>query len=85
MIILYVAHEAPHVPFQGRNDPAYRFPDEEFTYHGPVEDRKATYREMVEVMDEGIGKIKKTNWKKTPWSCFSPTTERWPPTATTEN
>lgn len=54
---LYVAHEAPHVPFQGRNDPAYRFPGREFTYFGPVEDRQATYREMVEVMDEGIGEI----------------------------
>ena len=54
---LYVAHEAPHVPFQGRDDPAYRFPGKEFTYYGPVEDRKATYREMVEVMDEGVGEI----------------------------
>lgn len=54
---LYVAHEAPHVPFQGRNDPAYRFPGKEFTYHGPVEDQKAAYKDMVEVMDEGIGKI----------------------------
>ena len=54
---LYVAHEAPHVPFQGRNDPAYRFPDQEFTYYGPVEDRQRAYREMVEVMDEGVGEI----------------------------
>ncbi len=54
---LYVAHEAPHVPFQGRNDPAYRFPGQEFTYHGPVEDTAATYAEMVEVMDEGVGSI----------------------------
>lgn len=54
---LYVPHEAPHVPFQGRNDPAYRFSDNEFTYYGPVEDRERAYREMIEVMDEGIGKI----------------------------
>ncbi len=54
---LYVAHEAPHVPFQGRNDPAYRFPDQEFTYYGPVEDRQRAYRKMVEVMDEGVGEI----------------------------
>ena len=54
---LYVAHEAPHVPFQGREDPAYRFPGKEFTYYGPVEDQQAAYREMIEVMDEGIGKI----------------------------
>ncbi len=57
---LYVPHEAPHVPFQGRNDPAYRFPGEEFTYHGPVEDTERAYNEMVEVMDEGIGKIMET-------------------------
>lgn len=54
---LYIAHEAPHVPFQGRNDPAYRFPETEFTYFGPVTDRDRAYREMVEVMDEGIGTI----------------------------
>lgn len=54
---LYVPHEAPHVPFQGRNDTAYRFPDREFSYLGPVEDTLATYKEMVEVMDEGIGEI----------------------------
>lgn len=54
---LYIAQEAPHVPFQGRNDPAYRFPGKEFTYHGPVENQKETYKEMVEVMDEGIGKV----------------------------
>ncbi len=54
---LYVAHEAPHVPFQGRNDPGYRYPGEEFTYYGPVEDQHRAYREMTEVMDEGIGEI----------------------------
>ncbi|WPP51795.1 sulfatase-like hydrolase/transferase [Catalinimonas niigatensis] len=54
---LYVPHESPHVPFQGRNDPAYRFPGEEFTYYGPVEGQHRAYKEMVEVMDEGIGKI----------------------------
>lgn len=54
---LYVPHEAPHVPFQGRNDPAYRFSDNTFSYYGPVKDRSRAYREMVEVMDEGIGVI----------------------------
>ncbi|PHN06539.1 sulfatase-like hydrolase/transferase [Flavilitoribacter nigricans] len=54
---LYIPHEAPHAPYQGRNDLGYRFPGEEFSYYGPVEDKDATYREMVEVMDEGIGKI----------------------------
>lgn len=54
---LYVAHAAPHVPFQGRSDSAYRFPDKEFSYYGPVKDRQATYAEMVQVMDEGVGDI----------------------------
>ncbi len=53
----YVPHEAPHVPFQGREDTAYRYPGREFTYFGPVEDRDRAYREMIEVMDEGVGKI----------------------------
>lgn len=56
---LYIPHEAPHVPFQGRNDPAYRFSDNEFTYYGPVKDRSRAYREMVEVMDEGVGRLMK--------------------------
>ncbi|MFW6103953.1 MAG: sulfatase-like hydrolase/transferase [Bacteroidota bacterium] len=58
--LLYIPHEAPHVPFQGRNDTAYRYPDRDFSYLGPVEDTAATYREMVEVMDEGIGRVMKT-------------------------
>ena len=54
---LYIPHEAPHVPFQGRNDKAYRFSNNEFTYHGPVEDTERAYKEMVEAMDDGIGMI----------------------------
>jgi arylsulfatase A-like enzyme len=54
---LYIAHEAPHVPFQGRNDPGYRVPDQEFSYFGPVEDRHRAYKDMVEAMDEGIGRV----------------------------
>ena len=54
---LYVPHQSPHVPFQGRQDTAYRFPNREFSYYGPVQDRDRAYTEMVEVMDEGIGKL----------------------------
>jgi arylsulfatase A-like enzyme len=57
---LYIAHEAPHVPFQGRNDPGYRFPGQEFSYFGPVEDRHRAYRDMVEALDEGIGQVVQT-------------------------
>jgi arylsulfatase A len=57
---LYIPHEAPHVPFQGRKDSAYRIPGRTFSYLGPVEDQQAAYKEMVEVMDEGIGQIMQT-------------------------
>lgn len=52
---LYIPHEAPHVPFQGRQDPAFRHPGREFTYLGPVEDRDRAYKDMIEAMDESIG------------------------------
>jgi len=54
---MFISHEAPHVPFQGRTDPGFRFPKKEFSYYGPVEDRERAYKEMVEVMDEGIGLV----------------------------
>ncbi|MCG2590939.1 sulfatase [Rhodohalobacter sulfatireducens] len=54
---LYVPHEAPHVPFQGRSDPAYRFSDNEFTYYGPVEDRHRAYADMMTALDESVGRI----------------------------
>ena len=57
---LYLAHEAPHSPYQGRNDPGIRFPGKEFSYDGSVEDKNRAYKEMVEVMDEGIGRIMAT-------------------------
>lgn len=58
---LYVAHEAPHFPYQGRNDPADRpvggKAPEDFDPWGSRPDRKAAYKEMIEAMDEGIGWI----------------------------
>lgn len=54
---LYVAHEVPHYPFQGRNDKADRFPGKKFIQHGSRKDKKGGYKEMIEVMDEGIGRI----------------------------
>ncbi|MHC4629084.1 MAG: sulfatase-like hydrolase/transferase [Planctomycetota bacterium] len=57
---LYLPHEAPHYPYQGRNDPPERLP-------GGKKGRKAqgaeiarAYKEMVEVMDAGIGRIVET-------------------------
>ncbi len=54
---LYVAHEAPHYPFQGRKDPADRTVNGEFDVQGSRKDRLNAYKEMIEVMDEGIGRI----------------------------
>jgi arylsulfatase A-like enzyme len=54
---LYIAHEAPHEPFQGRNDKADRFPGADFDYQGSVKDKERAFKEMIEVMDEGVGRI----------------------------
>jgi len=57
LFCLYIAHEAPHYPFQGRKDKADRYPGGRFPAHGSRKDKKSAYREMIEVMDEGIGSI----------------------------
>ncbi|MEM8967968.1 MAG: sulfatase-like hydrolase/transferase [Bacteroidota bacterium] len=54
---LYIAHEAPHWPYQGRNDPPDRFPHTEFKSLGSREDYAGAYQEMVEVMDESVGEV----------------------------
>jgi len=55
--LLYLPHEAPHFPYQGRNDKADRLPGQEFNGKGSRKDRKQAYKEMVEIMDENIGRI----------------------------
>jgi len=57
---LYVAHEAPHFPYQGRNDKAGRTPGHPHPQLGHRLDRQGAYREMIEAMDEGIGRLIKT-------------------------
>lgn len=54
---LYLPHEAPHFPYQGRNDKAYRLPGVEFEAFGSRPDKKEAYKEMVEIMDENIGRV----------------------------
>lgn len=54
---MYVAHEAPHFPYQGRTDPAIRTPGQGSLKHHRPEDRDRTYREMIGAMDQGIGDI----------------------------
>lgn len=55
--LLYLAHEAPHYPYQGRNDPP-RYTREEGRTEDPA--TPEAYKEMVEVMDEGVGRIRQT-------------------------
>ena len=54
---LYVAHEAPHAPYQGRFDAPERVPGgnpDRIYSHG---DLQGTYREMIAAMDDGVGEI----------------------------
>jgi arylsulfatase A-like enzyme len=52
--LLYIAHEAPHYPFQGRNDPP-RYTRKDGRTEDPV--TPEVYKEMIEVMDESVGRI----------------------------
>lgn len=54
---LYLAHHAPHYPYQGPGDPADRTVGGEFPTRGSVTDPKRAYREMVESMDDAVGRV----------------------------
>ena len=54
---LYVAHEAPHFPYQGPGDAAFRVVGERIPETREPEQVRRAYREMVEEMDAGIGAI----------------------------
>jgi arylsulfatase A-like enzyme len=56
---LYLAHEAPHYPYQGRGDKAERAVGNPRAFPGR-KDKAQAYKEMVEIMDEGIGRIVET-------------------------
>ncbi len=56
---VYLPHEAPHYPYQGRNDKADRLPGVKFNNQGSRTDKKQAYKEMVEIMDENIGRVMK--------------------------
>ncbi len=59
--LLYIPHEAPHSPFQGRNTPAFRkVGARQVVVQRSDEERKLLLKEMIEVMDEGIGKVMQT-------------------------
>jgi len=57
---LYVAHEAPHWPYQGRDSKADRFEGSDHDARGSSAQPLADFIEMIEVMDEGIGSIMET-------------------------
>lgn len=54
---LYLAHEAPHYPYQGPHDTADRTVGGRFDNHGSRKDKKEAYREMVAELDVGVGEI----------------------------
>ena len=53
---LYLAHGAPHYPYQGIKDPAFRKAGTKRPNEN-VKDLDRRYREMIEVMDEGVGRL----------------------------
>lgn len=59
--LLYLPHEAPHYPFQGRKDTQQYQPGAGKGIHGAkrldADGTRRAYKEMIEVMDEGIGRI----------------------------
>ena len=54
---LYLAHEAPHYPYQGPQDTAFRVVGKQVPEIREEAQVKRAYREMVEEMDIGIGQI----------------------------
>ena len=54
---LYLAHEAPHYPYQGPGDSAERTVGGKFKTQGSRTDVADAYREMVEAMDDGVGQV----------------------------
>lgn len=57
---LYLPHEAPHAPFQKRVDRILREVGKKGTAKVFADSIPIIYKEMVEVMDEGIGRIMQT-------------------------
>jgi len=54
---LYLPHEAPHYPYQGRKDPAERLGGGRVGKKTARQDIPRAYKEMVEAMDQGVGRI----------------------------
>ena len=54
---LLVAHAAPHFPYQAPEDPAFRVTGEMVQSDLDFQTSPRTYSEMVEAMDQGVGRI----------------------------
>jgi len=58
---LFVAHEAPHSPYQNRESKADRcpggVPGVDFPVSGSGKDISSLYKNMIEILDENVGKI----------------------------
>jgi arylsulfatase A len=54
---LYLPHETPHYPYQKRIDKILREVGKAGTKNIPKDSIASIYKEMIEVMDEGVGKI----------------------------
>ncbi len=57
---LYVAHEAPHYPYQGPHDKPVRTVGGKFDNRGNRKDEATAYAEMMRAMDAGVGEILET-------------------------
>lgn len=56
--LLYIPHEAPHYPIQGRNSKAERVAGKKAKKpHGKEKDKKKVYKEMIEILDQSIGDL----------------------------
>lgn len=54
---LYLPHEAPHYPYQRRVDKVLRRIGEKGSEAIPADSIPGVYKEMVEIMDRGVGRI----------------------------
>jgi len=54
---LYVAHEAPHSPWQGPQDPAFRVAGKNVPEQRSREFKERAYAEMVRELDRGVGEV----------------------------
>lgn len=58
---LYLSQEAPHAPIQGRDDAPVRLEGSgKMVRKVSKEEEPIIYKEMIEIMDEGVGKVMQT-------------------------